>query len=144
MEVIDDRRFRIRLTRPFPLLAAAIGKSNSSQCFIMPERMARTDPAQQVTEAVGSGPYRFLRDEWVAGVRVAWAKFDGYVPRSEPVSSTAGGRIPACDRVEWSIISDPATALASLRRGEHDFWDTPPPDLLPAIRARPDLVVSRA
>ncbi len=140
MEVIDDRSFRIRLTRPFPLLPAAIGKSNSSQCFIMPERMALTDPMKQVTESIGSGPYRFLKDEFVAGAHVAWAKFDGYIPRREPVSSTAGGRVAACDRVEWSIIGDAATAFGALKAGEQDYWDSPSADLLDAIDAAPNLV----
>ena len=66
-EAIDDRRFRIRLERRFPLLPAALGKSNSSQCFIMPERVAMTDPMRQITETIGSGPYRLLRDEWASG-----------------------------------------------------------------------------
>src|SRR5471032_2367870 len=121
MTVIDDRRFRIRLKRAFPLLPAALGKSNSSQCFIMPERAAKTDPMMAVTESIGSGPYRFLKDEWVTGAHVAWAKFDGYIPRPEPVSGIAGGRIAAVDRVEWSIIADATTALAALQQGELDY-----------------------
>jgi len=140
MEVIDDRRFRIRLKQPFPLLPDAIGKSSSSQCFIMPERMAKTDPMKQVTEWIGSGPYRFLHDEWVPGAQVAWAKFEDYVPRTEPVSGIAGGRIPAVDRVEWTILGDAATAFAALQSGEQDYWDAPASDLVPAIQARPDLV----
>ncbi|MBS7813655.1 ABC transporter substrate-binding protein [Roseococcus pinisoli] len=141
MEAIDDRRLRIRLKRPFPLLPAAIGKSNSSQCFIMPERVAKTDPSQQITEWVGSGPFRFLRDEWVSGSHASWAKFEHYVPRREPVSSIAGGRIPAVDRVEWGIIGDSATALSALISGEYDYWDQPSLDLLPAIESRRNLVV---
>ena len=125
------KRF-LRLKRPFPLLPAALGKSNSSQCFIMPERVAQTDPMKQVTEAIGSGPYRFLRDEWVAGSRVAWAKFEDYLPRAEPVSGIAGGRIPAVDRLEWSIIADATTAFAALQQGELDYWDNPAADLVPA------------
>jgi peptide/nickel transport system substrate-binding protein len=140
MEVIDDRRFRIRLKQPFPLLPAAIGKSSSSQCFIMPERMAKTDPMKQVTEWIGSGPYRFLKDEWVAGAHVAWTKFDDYIPRSEPVSGIAGGRVPAVDRVEWTILGDAATAFAALQSGEQDYWDAPASDLVAAIQARPELV----
>ena len=140
MEVIDDLRFRIRLKRPFPLLPDAIGKSSSSQCFIMPERMALTDPMKQVTDWVGSGPYRFLKDEWNAGAHVAWTRFDGYIPRAEPVSGIAGGRIPAVDRVEWTILGDSSTAFSALQSGEQDYWDSPPSDLVPAIAARPNLV----
>jgi peptide/nickel transport system substrate-binding protein len=141
MEVIDDRRFRIRLKKPFPLLPAALGKSNSSQCFIMPERMARTDPMKAVTECVGSGPYRFLPDEWVPGASAAWARFDGYIPRKEPVSGIAGGRIPAVARIEWSMITDPATAMAALQAGEQDYWEMPSPDMIAVLQADPDITV---
>jgi peptide/nickel transport system substrate-binding protein len=140
MEVIDDRRFRIRLKQPFPLLPAAIGKSSSSQCFIMPERMAQTDPMKQVTEWIGSGPYRFMKDEWVVGAHVAWTKFEDYIPRTEPVSGIAGGRVPAVDRLEWTILGDASTASAALQNGEQDYWDAPPSDLVPALQARPNLV----
>jgi len=141
LEVIDDRRFRIRLKKPFPLLPAALGKSSSSQCFIMPERMAKTDPMKQVTETIGSGPYRFLKNEFVSGARASWAKFDGYIPRKEPVSGIAGGRIPAVDRIEWAFISDASTAMAALQAGEQDYWDAPSQDLIPILKADPNIVV---
>ena len=77
----------------------------------------------------------------VAGSHVAWAKFDGYIPRREPVSGIAGGRTPGVDRVEWSIIADSATALGALQQGEQDYWDTPTADLIPSMRGMPQLVV---
>ncbi len=141
LEVVDDRRFRFRLKHPFPMVAAALGKSNSSQCFIMPERVAQTDPRTQITDTTGSGPFRFLRDEWVAGARSAYARHEGYVPRSEPVSSIAGGRVPRVDRVEWTVIPDPATAAAALLAGEQDYWDQPIHDLLPRLRRDRNIVV---
>jgi peptide/nickel transport system substrate-binding protein len=141
MQPVDDRTFKIKLKRPCSLLPAALGKSASSQCFIMPERMANTPADQQIKESIGSGPYRFLKDEWVSGARAAWAKFDGYIPRKEPVSGIAGGRIPAVDRLEWSIITDASTAMAALMAGEQDFWDLPPQDLIPMMRTDPNLHV---
>ena len=58
-EIPDDRSFAIRLGRPFPTLLNALAKVDNP-AFIMPERLARTDASQQVTEVVGSGPYRFV------------------------------------------------------------------------------------
>jgi peptide/nickel transport system substrate-binding protein len=139
MEVIDDRKFRIRLKRPFRLLPDVIGKSGTAECFIMPERMARTDPVKPVSESIGSGPYRFLKDEWIPGAHASWAKFDCYVPRREPVSDIAGGRIPAIDRIEWSIITDSSTAMAALQAGEQDYWDIVPADLAPILASSPDI-----
>jgi peptide/nickel transport system substrate-binding protein len=84
---------------------------------------------------VGSGPYRFLKDEFVSGSRVVYAKFDGYVPRKEPADMTAGGKRAFFDRVEWRIIPDAGTAAAALQAGEVDWWDYPAPDLLPVLRS---------
>ena len=108
----------------------------------MPERMAKVDPMKQVTETIGSGPYRFLKSEFVSGRAAAWAKFDGYIPRKEPVDSIAGGRIPAVDRIEWSFISDPSTAMAALQAGEQDYWDAPTLDLVQVLKSDPNIVVS--
>src|SRR5713101_8325845 len=52
----DDNSFTIRLKEPFPLLIEALAKVSSLVPVIMPERLAKTDPYQQVTEMVGSGP----------------------------------------------------------------------------------------
>ena len=92
LEAPDDRTVLFRLRRPFPLLFDALAKTSPPVCFVMPERLAaRTDPAQPVRELAGSGPFRFLPDERVAGARVAYARFVGYAPREEgEPSGTAG------------------------------------------------------
>ena len=131
MKVVDDKSFQIRLTRPFPSMAYALGANN---CFIMPERIAKTDAFTQITEYVGSGPYKFLRNEWVSGASAAYAKNTAYVPRQEPPSYYAGGKVVNFDRVEWKIMPDPATAAAALQQGEVDWWENPLFDLLPMLK----------
>jgi peptide/nickel transport system substrate-binding protein len=133
-EAADDRTIRIKLKSRFPLLLEALAKPAAVVPFMMPERLARTDPFQQVTEMVGSGPYRFLRDEYVSGSRVAYAKFDGYVPRQEAASRTAGGKVAHFDRIEWTIMPDSATASAALQAGEIDWWEQINADLAPRLR----------
>jgi peptide/nickel transport system substrate-binding protein len=140
-ELVDDKRFKIKLKEPFALLPDALGKATSSECFIMPERFAKTDPMKPVTEAIGSGPFRFLKEEWVSGSHAAWARFDGYVPRKEAVSGIAGGRVANVARVEWSMITDPSTAMAALIAGEQDYWDLPPAELIPSLKAAPNIRV---
>lgn len=133
-EAADDRTIRIRLKSRFPMLLDALAKPAAVVPFMMPERIARTDPFQQITEVVGSGPYRFLRDEYVSGSRAAYAKFEGYRPRQELASRTAGSKIAYFDRVEWSIIPDSATAAAALQAGEIDWWEQINADLAPRLR----------
>ncbi len=131
----DDRTMVIKLTRPFPLLATGLGKPDSSVAFMMPERLAKIDGTTQITEMVGSGPYRFLPKEYISGSRVVYEKFDGYVPRNEAPDWGTGAKVAHFPRVEWSIIPDPATAAAALRNGEVDWWEQPLSDLLPALGA---------
>ena len=133
-EAADDRTVRIRLKSRFPMLLDAIAKPAAVVPFMMPERIARTDPFQQMTEVIGSGPYRFVPQEYVSGSRAVYAKFDGYVPRQEPPSRTAGGKVAHFDRIEWSIIPDSATAAGALQAGEIDWWEQINADLTPVLR----------
>ena len=143
LRTIDDRSFEFRLKRPFPLLLSGLAHPVATVCFIMPERIARTDPFQQIQEYIGSGPYRFLRDEWQPGARAAFARFDGYAPRQEAPSFVAGGKQANFDRIEWIIIPDAATAAAALQSGEADWWQSPTVDLLPVLRKARNVVVER-
>ena len=139
----DDRTIRFRLKRPFPLLPNALGKPSPMPC-IMPERLARTDPSRQVTEMVGSGPYRFLPDERIPGARVAYRRFEGYQPRPGGTASfTAGPKRAQFDRVEWQVIPDAATKANALLNGEVDWVEQPATDLLALLRASRRVEVTR-
>ncbi len=129
----DDKTIVIRLKRPFGRLLHAIGKPHSSPAFIMPERLAQTSPTTQVTEMVGSGPFRFARGEYVSGARMVYEKFVEYVPRSEAPAWTSGGKVVHFDRLEWQILPDPATAAAAIQAGEVDWLATVLPELAPLV-----------
>ena len=138
----SDRVVQFRLKKPFPHLAEALAGSTASMPAIMPERLAKTDPFSRVTEMVGSGPYRFVANERVAGSRVVYSKFDGYVPHaSGRASFLAGPKVAHFDRVEWTVIPDPATAAAALTAGEADWWELPINDLLPHLARDPHIAI---
>ena len=135
LSALDDTRLQFRLKRPFPMLADALGKPGTMNAFIMPERLAQTDAATQVTEMVGSGPFRFVANEHVVGARTVYEKFTGYVPREGGTPSLlAGPKIVHFDRVEWVSVPDPSTAAAALQQGEIDWWEQPPADLAQAMK----------
>ena len=139
----DDRTIVFRLSAPCPWLPEALGKIGINMLPIMPERLAKTDAFTQITEMVGSGPFRFLANEQVPGARVVYAKFDGYQPRPDGVPEwTAGPKIVHFDRVEWNVVPDPATAAAALQRGEADWLEQPIFDLVPTLAKQRDLDIS--
>jgi len=137
----DDRTFRWVLKKPFPKMLLALGKITTPCCFVMPARIAATDPFKQISEYVGSGPMRFVRSDWVPGSRSAFETFADYVPRPEDASWMAGGKRIIADRIEWITMPDPATVAAALQRREIDWWEKPVPDLLPMLRKNRSVVV---
>src|SRR5436305_3951803 len=114
LTTVDDRSFRWVLKKPYPKMLLALGKISTPCCFVMPARIAATDPFKQISEYVGSGPMRFARNEWLPGARAAFEKFPDYLPRQETASWMAGGKRVAADRIEWLVMPDPATSSAAL------------------------------
>jgi peptide/nickel transport system substrate-binding protein len=132
--VKDDRTLEIKLTRPVPVFLMAITRGSASVPFIMPEHVAKTDPFKQITEAIGSGPFKWVASEFTAGSFAAYTRNTDYVPRSEPAEWTSGGKVAHFDRVELRAIPEPATAAAALLSGEVDWYEQVQPDLVPQLR----------
>ena len=137
MEPVDARTFTITLKEPTALLIGALGKPSAAVPFMMPKRVAATDPAKQIDDFIGSGPFIFKRDEWKPGDKAVYVKNTAYKPRSEPASALSGGKVVHFDRVEWRAISDQQQAANALLAGEIDMIESPPHDLLPLLKKDP-------
>lgn len=142
LSAISDRALRFRLKVPFPMLPDALGKFGTNTAVIMPERLAMTEPTVQVTEMVGSGPYRFLPGERVPGDRLVYEKFAGYVPRqSGQTSALAGPKLAHFDRVEWLVMPDVSTAASALQTGQIDWWEQPASDYWDLLGRHKDIAL---
>ena len=134
-EPVDARTFRMVLKEPYGLVLDSLAKPGSSTPLIMPKRIAETDPAKQIDEFVGSGPFIFKKDEWKPGDRTVYVRNPDYRPRAEPPSGLAGGKVVKVDRVEWLAIPDHQTAVNALLAGEIDYIEAPPHDLKALLQA---------
>jgi peptide/nickel transport system substrate-binding protein len=141
MAAKDAKTFQIVLQRPYGLVLASLGKIDSNVPFMMPERLAQTDPFKQVPEVIGSGPFKFAKAEWVPGAKVVYLKNEDYVPRKEPPSGLAGGKVVHVDRVEWDYIPDTQTAMNALNSGEVDGWEQVTAELVPLLQKNKDVRV---
>ena len=142
LAALSDNVLQFRLKRPFRLLADLLGKPNPFAPVVMPERLALTEPGQQVKEVIGSGPYKFAMAERVPGSLAVYQRNTDYIPRTDgPPVGTVGPKIANFDRVEWHTIPDAATAAAALQSGEMDWWEQATSDLLPLLRKNPNLTI---
>jgi peptide/nickel transport system substrate-binding protein len=87
---------------------------------------SRDEPDGKDHGYVGSGPFIFNETETRQGVRYVYDRNPNYVPRAEPASGLAGGKVAKVDRVMFENMADSQTALAALQAGEIDFYETPP------------------
>ncbi|WP_207101639.1 ABC transporter substrate-binding protein [Paracoccus shandongensis] len=127
----DDRTVVWTLSEPFSAFLATVGKPSAVPPFIMPARIAATPPDQAIEEHIGSGPFRFVSEEFQPGVGVTYEKFAEYIPRDEPASGYAGGKVVNVDRVRWMTMADSMTAVNALQSGDIDLIESMPVDLIP-------------
>jgi peptide/nickel transport system substrate-binding protein len=136
---IDKKTFTIELAERFGAVLDALGKPSSNVPFMMPARIASTPPEEQIKEIVGSGPFKFARDEWQPGEQVVYLRNPDYIPRDETPSGSTGGKKGYVDKVIWLHISDPWDAADDLAAGKVDWWEQPPLEFIPKIEQNPDL-----
>ncbi|MEY8828391.1 ABC transporter substrate-binding protein [Sedimentitalea sp. XS_ASV28] len=137
----SPNQFVIKLREPYGLVIDSLAKPSSNVPFIMPARLAETPSTEPIPEQIGSGPFKWVADEYQPGVIAVYEKNEDYVPRDEPASSAAGGKVVKVDRVEWVVMPDDQTALNAIQAGEIDYWENPPSDLLPILDANPEITV---
>ncbi|MEJ0092080.1 MAG: ABC transporter substrate-binding protein [Methylocella sp.] len=141
LEATDDKTITLKLKEPYALVLASLAKPSSLVPFMMPKRIADTPADKAIAEQIGSGPFKFVQSEFQPGVKAVYVKNTDYVPRSEPPSWTAGGKVVKVDRVEWLAMADPQTAVSALQSGEIDFLEAPPIDMLPLLEADKEIVI---
>jgi len=136
LEAPDDSTIRLVLKEPYGLVLDSLAKIGAPVPFMMPARIAATPGSEQVKEIVGSGPYRFRADLHEPGVKLVLEKFADYKPRSEPPVWASGAKIARVDRIEMLGIPDPQTQVSALIKGEVDYLERVPADLLPLFDAK--------
>jgi peptide/nickel transport system substrate-binding protein len=142
IEAESDDTFTMTLSRPYPWMLDTLGKMSSNVPFIMPERIAETDPNEPITDPTGSGPYRFSTEEWQPGEKVVYLRNELYVPRDEPTSLAAGAKTASLERIEWITFDDQDQAIEALLNNEVHYLESPSTSRVERLAGRDDIVVA--
>lgn len=136
---LDEQRFELQLSTPLGDVIGLLSKPSAVAAFMMPESVASVESGQPLPNSIGSGPFRFIDDEFQPGVKTVYERFEAYQPRSEPPSGTAGSKQVYVDRVEWVHMPDVQTTVNAINSGDIDFIERTPFDLLPLLEGNPDI-----
>jgi peptide/nickel transport system substrate-binding protein len=136
---VDKQSFTLALAERFGPVLDALGKPSSNVPFMMPARIAATSADEPIKEVIGSGPFKFARNESQPGEEIVYLRNPDYVPREEAPSGSTGGKNAYLDKVIWKYVPDAMDAAEALAAGEVDWWEDPPLDFIPKIEQNPDL-----
>jgi peptide/nickel transport system substrate-binding protein len=134
LKPVNDKTFTLRLKEKYGLVLDTLGKPSSNVPFMMPKRIASTDPFKQIDSQIGSGPFIYVDAESKPGEKHVYVKNPKYKPRPEPASGLAGGKIVKVDRVEFIDMPDPTQQVNALIAGEIDMIEQVPHDLIPLLK----------
>lgn len=144
MSVVDDHTFTMHFKVPTSIALSALSKPSGSPAFMMPETVAATPADVAITATIGSGPFKFVESAYQPGVKAVFVKNEHYVPRAEPPSGLAGGKVVKVDEVRWISMPDNMTAVSAMRNGEVDFMERAPYDLLPLLESDKNISLAAA
>ena len=142
LSVKDSLTFNMKLRRPNESVLQMLAKLSSNVPFMMPKRLAQSSPYAAIQEPIGSGPFIFNKKEWVPGSKVVYVKNKNYVPRKEPVSLAAGGKVAKVDRIVWKFYPDQAAATQALIDGEVDYMQSPSTKMIPLLEGKKEITLA--
>ena len=141
MKAVDGKTFTMSFKEPTEIALQALAKPSGVTPFMMPKRVVDAAETTQITEHIGSGPFKMVATEFKPGIQAVYEKNTDYVPRAEAPSGLAGGKTVHVDRVKWIATPDAMTSVNALVSGEIDYLEQLPFDLAPLVVNNPDLRV---
>jgi len=133
IETPDSQTVVMNFNAPMGQFLLLLLGSDENKAIVMPKEVAdaSTRPGQ-VTEVIGTGPYRF--DEYKEDQYVRLKRFDAYSARSDNPNYQAGKKEAHVDEILFWIVPEASTRVAGLESGEYEII-TEVPDA-EAIRLR--------
>ena len=109
VEAVNPYLVRFQFKEPFPDFLESLLPGATTMGWIVPKKyVEKVGDAGFRKNPVGAGPYKFV--EFVAGQKLVAEAFEGY-----------WRKVPSIKRMEFHIITESATRLAMVGRGEADI-----------------------
>lgn len=138
----DAKTIVMQLKAPDDSVLYALAKISSNVPFMMPKRIAGTDPFTPIQDPTGSGPYMLDKGASVSGVKTVYVKNPYYVarPSSSPMAEWLMYLKP--DQIDLLYFADQADAAKALLDGKVDYFESPSTKLVPTLEADKNITVA--
>ncbi|MBM4213666.1 MAG: ABC transporter substrate-binding protein [Gammaproteobacteria bacterium] len=136
VSAVDRYSVRFRLAEPSALFLPLLA---SIQCMAGAYGRSSVDSAGRWRQPVGTGPFKF--GQWRRGRDLVLDRYTAYRPSTIPVDGLAGRRDALVDRVRFTVIPDPNSALAAFNAGDIDVLSYQPVSILSGVANRSGITV---
>lgn len=107
------------------------------EAFIMPASIAEAAGEDQLTEFIGTGPFKFSEHKVDQYLRVV--RNDDYTPRDEEPDGLSGRKVPYLDEIDFIPVPDESVRANGIISGEYHFGDPLPPDFYDMLDSDPSV-----
>ncbi|OLC15932.1 MAG: hypothetical protein AUH29_06560 [Candidatus Rokubacteria bacterium 13_1_40CM_69_27] len=137
LEAKDPYTVAMYLKEPTGALLMALARPNNGAA-VYPREIVDAAGEQQISQFVGTGPYRFVEHKPDRYIKLA--RFKDYVARSDGPEGFGGKRTAWVDEILFIPVPDVAVRLAGVETGEYHYAQQIKQDQYERIRAMAGVV----
>lgn len=134
LSATDDLTVEMAFSVPSGVLVSFLARA---EAFITPASIAEAAGENQLTEFIGTGPFKF--EEHLVDQYIRMVRFDDYVPRDEEPDGLAGRKTAFVDQIDFIPVPDESVRANGILSGEYHFGDPLPPDFLDSLEMDPSV-----
>lgn len=138
IEEVDEHTIEFHFTQPYSIFASALGLVYQG-CAIYPKSVVEAAGDGEITEYVGTGPYRFV--SWDRGRSIRLERFEEYAALPGEPNGYGGHKYAYLDAMEFVPVGDEAARVAGLRAGDYTYAERISGDQVPTLEGDPEVAV---
>jgi len=120
IETPDSQTVLMKFTEPMGQYLLLLLGSDENKAVIMPKEVAEASTVPgQVSEVIGTGPYRFV--EYKEDQYVRLQRFEDYSARTDEPNFQAGRKESHVDEILFWIVPEASTRVAGLESGDYEI-----------------------
>lgn len=133
---VDDYTIEFRMNSPYGIFVSALALANGG-CAIYPASVIEAANGGEVTEFIGTGPYRFVERQADAYIRLE--RFEDYAALPGDPNGYGGHKYAYVDRMEFVPVPDEAARIAGLQAGDYHYLENISPDQYEILEGDPNI-----
>ena len=138
IETVDAHTLDFHMREAYGAFRTALSRQLQG-CAIYPQAVLAASSGTELSEYVGTGPYRIT--EWLPDRHVRLERFADYRSTEEAANGYAGAKAAYLDGIDFIPVRSEASRTAGLQAGDYHYVETISSDQAPVLEGAENVVV---